>query len=206
VQHYENARAFSAVVQRLLDECEKDLILSNSEPEQQRVIKRFALVLVAGRLACEFSVVPFNRKEIESAVLAVIKSWLADGANLPDRIRGAQAVQAFIQRHRSRLRKWDSEDEQVRDLAGYIKDELFLFTAEGFREAANGHDPEEVAQELYRCRLLMRDGRNMKPKYSIMLGGAFNRIRLYAVKNTILEHDFAGHAPVSEDLLVEQTA
>jgi uncharacterized protein (DUF927 family) len=206
VRHYENARAFSAVVQRLLDECEKDLTLSNSEPEQQRVIKRFALVLVAGRLACEFSVVPFNRKEIESAVLAVIKAWLADGANLPDRVRGAQAVQAFIQRHRSRLRKWDSEDEQVRDLAGYIKDELFLFTPEGFREAANGHDPEEVARELHRCGLLMRDGRNMKPKYSIMLGGAFNRIRLYAVKNTILEHDFAGHIPVSEDLLVEQTA
>ena len=200
VQRFPDASALSAVVMRELETCERLLTLPETAPEQQRASRRFAQAKVAGRFACEYSILPFTREETDSAVRAVMKAWFADGANLPDRVRAAQAVQAFIQRHRSRFRKWDSEDDQVRELVGYIKDDLFLFTPDGFHEATRGHDPEDVARELHKHGFLVRDGKNVRPKFRIMLGGTLTRTRLYAVRNAILEFDFTerGSTPISE--------
>ena len=95
------------------------------------------------------------------------------------------AVQAFVQRNEARFRK-DKDHYPVRDLVGYSKENLFLFTPEGFAEACHGHDPTEVARELNRRGLLTRNERDRyTSKHQVVIAGEHKRLRLYAIKASI---------------------
>lgn len=189
VERFRNVDELAGVVRDRLDAWERELMPGKLEPEQRRTLKRFALVALAGERAIEYGVLPFSKVEIETAIRAIIRAWLSDGVNLPDSVRGVLAVQAFVQRNEARFRK-DEGHYPVRDLVGYSKENFFLFTPEGFAEACHGHDPTEVARELNRRDLLTRNERDRyTSKHQVVIAGEHKRLRLYAIKADILEHE-----------------
>jgi hypothetical protein len=152
-----------------------------------------ALVLVAGTLAAEAGLLPFEILEIINAATAVRDAWLGDDSNQPSAVLGKHALKDFILRHQA-ARFRDAKDRTnggtvVRDQVGYVDRErgLFLFTAAGLREACAGYDMREVLKELLRRRhLFVNDTGKLKSKHTIDGDG---RMSLYAVKASLLEDE-----------------
>jgi putative DNA primase/helicase len=159
------------------------------ESVEHRALRRFALVAVAGWLASEWDILPFDGEEVDAAVLDVWNRWRGEGDSLPDSARGIASVREFIMKHGARFAILDQSFIDVRDLAGYRDEERgrWLFTDDGFREACGGQDPREVARELVRRGLMFKnDSDRIKSKHTIKaLGSA--RVSLYAVRGDILE-------------------
>lgn len=197
IEKYGNHNALAAVVQRELEGCERALASPSLGPVEQRGLRRLALVQVAGQLARELNVLPFDHAEIAQAVQVVTRAWLSDDVTLPEAVRGAQQLQGFIQRHQARFRNADNDHETPRDLAGYLHRDskngmLYLFTPGGFTEAVAGYDRKDVARELHARRLLfLNEFDRFVSRHQIRIGGEDKRLRLYAVKDDILEHDFS---------------
>ena len=197
IRRFDNFHHFSTTIRQRLAASEEFLALPNMEPEQRRALRRFALILVAGGLAVELGILPFDKAEIASAVKEIIKAWLTDGATIPDRIRGVMALQDFIQRNPALFSPVGINMVRAYELAGYTQKvstggTLYLIFPEAFAEACGGHDPDEVASELKRLGLLKTTERKrLKSKHTVTINGEDRRIRLYAVWDQILEFDYA---------------
>jgi hypothetical protein len=86
--------------------------------EVSRVVRRFALVLVAGRLAWEAGVLPFPPAVIEKAVPLVLKRWL-DVHGWGPMERAVEQLRDFLLRKDARIRdRHEDAGPPVRDLVG----------------------------------------------------------------------------------------
>jgi len=191
IDRFESTHTLSHVIRRELAQCVDSLRIDNIEPEQARALNRFALVQCAGELAVELGILPFDTAEIGLSVSTVFKAWLKDRANLPERLRGVEAVQAFLLKNGVRFGCTIDHDRnsQIRDLAGYEhrNRSFYLFTCEGFREACAGIDPKVVAKELLNLGYLYTNEKGrLTSKHDIENRG---RVRLYAVKKELLEYE-----------------
>jgi hypothetical protein len=110
---------------------------------------RFALVLVAGRLACDAGVLPFGHADIEKAVRLVLGRWLNAHGRGPME-RAVEQLRAFLLRYEARFRDRDETHQVVRDLAGYRDRvrKLFLLTPEEAKEALDGFTVRDVMRHL----------------------------------------------------------
>lgn len=157
---------------------------------QLRIVRRLALVLVAGEFACAFGVLPLSKEACREAVRHVMEAWAGAGGNLTTAQRGVLKVRDFIMQHGSarfqHACETDGEGVVKRDLAGYYNSELYMFTDAGFEEACGGANPGDVAHELRKQGLLYaNDTGRVKSRHQI--GG--QRLRLYAVGKSVLELD-----------------
>lgn len=157
---------------------------------QQRIVRRFALILVSGELACELGVLPLDRKICREAVRYVMQAWAGAGGNLTTAQRGVLKVRDFIQKHGSARFQdacvTDGEGAVKRDRAGYYNSYLFMFTDAGFEEACDGANPSDVAEELRKQGMLYaNDTGRVKSRHQI----GSQRHRVYAVRKTVLELD-----------------
>ncbi|SEL57029.1 DUF927 domain-containing protein [Nitrosovibrio tenuis] len=153
---------------------------------QERALQRFSLVKSAGILAVELEILPFNIREIDESILGVWRAWLNDASNLSDADRGVRNVREFLQRHGSSRFDSGKSYQPIRDCAGFLHRNLFLFTDAGFKEACGEFDTRQVAAELLNRRLLVIDDANrFKSRFSVP--GQPGRQRLYAVRESILE-------------------
>ncbi len=202
---YADFEALRCALTPRLDKAMADLAVAGLEPEQKRALRRLALVVVAGELASQWGVLPFDRAEILEAAKVVRDAWLHDLDMLPDAERGVESVRAFILKHKSRFQdvseyseeeKCDGDGEPPafdfapRDQAGYLdsKRKLYLFTPEALREAVRGHDLNGVLRELVKRDLLFRnDNERYVSKHHVP--GVAKRLSLYAVKFRVLEDD-----------------
>lgn len=153
----------------------------------ERGLQRFALVAVAGGLACQWGIIPIDSEEVDSAILEVARSWLDDAISLTDGERGVRAVREFLQRHQlSRFPFLENHHmETIRDCAGFRTGDFFLFTDAGFKEACGEYGISEVAEELKRQGILAIDDQaRLKSKHSFTGG---QRYRFYKVRTSILE-------------------
>jgi len=139
-------------------------------PEQERVLKRFALVLIAGYTAVEYAILPFEQSTILEAVKYVRDLWLEDNQGAAtDAERGIESIRNFILKNEARFKlirqpgetddsaSFDVENQPpIQHKAGYYNRDrgLWLFIPDVFREACGGHDPKVVARELRRRGLL----------------------------------------------------
>ena len=184
-----------------VDEATMTLTPPGAPPEVRRTIRRFALVDVAGTLACGMGILPFTAEDIRAAVELVRNRWLAERGMADDIDRAVEQVRAFILRHEARFRDTtrDADAPPVRDLVGY-RDRLsdrFLFTPSGFREACDGFDPKAVARELARREWLHRDQSDRHTSKATIRG--VGRVSVYAVNAAILEADARGVSPGHRD-------
>ncbi len=185
------------LVQIKIDKHERDLSKGKKlESYQQRVIRRFAVVAVAGHLAIKFEILKATESEINHAVISARDAWLGDEGNKPSVIQGVDAIKEFILRNPGRFPSGVYEDgvlKYAKDLCGYFSTSdggLYLFTKAGFGEACSGFPRDAVLDELDKRQLLFKNegGRKMSRHTIHDIG----RSRFYAVRKSILVDEGKG--------------
>ena len=173
----------------------QQLTPANAPPEQQRAIRRLALVLTAGLMAQDADILPASL-DIDASIHAVRDAWLSEGSNLPEGARALQRIRAFILANPGRFRSALAATGDVygngRPLCGYTarNDELYLFTDDGLKEACEGIEASIAPNELASRGLLFRnDGRRLKSRHTVSVDGTDKRLWLYGVKAALLETD-----------------
>ncbi|MCU7871925.1 MAG: DUF927 domain-containing protein [Candidatus Thiodiazotropha sp. (ex Lucinoma borealis)] len=191
LDEYSNEEVIRIHIHQYIEEWRELITLGLSlEPVQARTLGRLASVGAAGLLAVDLGILPFEMADIQHAIETIRDAWLADEFNLPEDIRGAYNLRAFILRNPDRFGSSEIGCTQVRNLAGYhnAAEGLYLFTPEGFREACGGVSEKEVASALIDHRLLHRNnGGHYKSRMSIP--GVAKRLQVYAVRKALLESD-----------------
>lgn len=163
------------------------------ETHHQRVLRRLALVAMAGCLAVELGVLPeIPRATILHSVGVVRDAWLNDDENIPEDIRGVNAVRSFILLNDDRFRAAKNEDEVVHRRVGYrtlepsTSNMLYLFEGTGFDQVCREArcDPKRVLQVLKTRNLLFMNDQRLKSRHQI---AGIGRSWFYAVRAKIVE-------------------
>ncbi|MEX3962693.1 DUF927 domain-containing protein [Paraburkholderia sp. EG286B] len=121
---------------------------SAADGQQRRAAQTFAACALAGELAVQWGVVPWEAGEPTDAALHAFRLWYE---RRPDEGRGSEhaailrAVADFLDRHGdSRFSSIEGSGDLIRDRAGYYRFDggrrLYLLTAGGMREATKGYD------------------------------------------------------------------
>jgi putative DNA primase/helicase len=117
------------------------------EGQDKRAAGRFALLALAGELATEYGLTGWPEGEAVKAAVIGFNAWRSlRGRGNDERRQILQRVSDFIERHGDgRFSDADgTRESQTRDRAGWWRDtqdgRLYLFTAEGMREALKGFD------------------------------------------------------------------
>lgn len=171
--------------------CETVLTLtpSGASPEVVRVIKRLALVAIAGEKAAAMGILPWIKGEAFRSVKTVLTRHLnARGGSGSDTERALESIKDFLLRHgASRFRDLGSETDRINNLVGYrdSHNNAFLFTSKGLREACGGHDVKDVAR-LLADRGLLRTPDEGHLTERVTVPGV-GRTRLYSISTKILD-------------------
>lgn len=205
-----SARVLEQRVIPNLDNWTQQLTPRDAPPEIRRGLRRLALLVVAGLLAQECDILTPSL-DVPAAIERVRDIWLQDSANLPEGLRMRKAVQQFLLANGERFR--DATDETnpgrpARDLCGYYARDrrYYLFTDDGFAEACNGFDPKAVARELAANGELHLNDQRLKARHTISIDGADRRIRLYAVKASLLDANLELYAFNTETAETAETS
>jgi uncharacterized protein (DUF927 family) len=182
----EDINTLYKTIQSGIDLCLPRITPKESTPEQDRAIRRFALIEVAGLMAVRFGILPFIEQDIRNSTETILNAWLDGSQYLADTDRGVESVEEFILKHESRFRKANDNTHTVRELVGYRNDDYYLFTKEGFKEACSGHDPQDVARKLKSLGFLFTSDNSLMSKHTIFGVG---RPRLYAVKIWMIDQE-----------------
>ena len=171
---------------------------------EARVIKRFALVACAGKLAHEMALFMYPHQEVFNTVKTVRDLWLNGTVLLSDTMKGVVAVQRFIEVNLSRMvnlddhqpRSFQNSGAMLKHVSGRT---LVLMTSSSFRDACGGHNAQSVAQQLRSLDLLhQNNGDKLQSRFAardlVLQGvpgpGGASHPSLYAVDLRILEQDF----------------
>jgi uncharacterized protein (DUF927 family) len=168
------------------------LEIENADSQILRVVDRFAVVAFAGALACQMGILPFDSKEVYSAVGEVLKNWLKERAKNEsdmreslDTLNGFKRVRSFLQAHQeSRFTALDSsgkptnENAKTSNRCGFTKEDehgnmRFLIFPEQFRkEICKGFDSKEILRLLDERGFLDRSDKLSK---TVRIFGKVNR-------------------------------
>lgn len=164
------------------------------EGQDKRAASRFALLALAGELATEYGLTGWPEGEAVKAAVIGFNAWRSlRGRGNDERRQIIQKVSDFIERHGDgRFSSADATGEnQTRERAGWWRDtqdgRLYLFTAEGMREALKGFDFKRALDELQACGAIPKpgaDGKRAKPEN---IGG--RKVRVYEVLADALSGD-----------------
>lgn len=118
----------------------------DAEGQDKRAASRFALLALAGELATEYGITGWPEGAAADAAMQAFAAWRAmRGKGNDERRQVLDKLGGFLERHGdSRFSDWTTDNAQVRDRAGWWKDEdggrVYLFNADGLREALRGFD------------------------------------------------------------------
>jgi uncharacterized protein (DUF927 family) len=181
-----------------LDETVRALAPPGASAEVVRVIKRFALVAIAGEKAAAIGILPWRKGEAFRSVQTILTRYLdARGGSGSHTERALESMKNFLLTHgSSRFRELTNETDRVINLAGYrdTNDGVFFFTPKGFREACSGHDVKEVARLLVEKGLLRpRDRGHLAERVTVP---GMGRTRLYTISAEILDGETLASGPM----------
>ena len=122
-----------------------------------RAASVFAMLAMAGELGIAHGVLPWEPQAAEQAAAECYRRWQqqrGDSRNETDEI--LDLVRSFVQRHGDSRFSSSTVDEAVmiRDRAGFFEytpngdERIYLFTADGLREATKGYDLSRVGAAL----------------------------------------------------------
>lgn len=112
-----------------------------------RARQRFALVLFAGYLASDLSVVPWSKGDILKSVQEAYLGWISQIYLVSDTDRGLIALRDFLLANESRFQK-NGVSQAPRNRAGWERDDYFCFNEKSFKEAIGAADPVKVRMRL----------------------------------------------------------
>jgi uncharacterized protein (DUF927 family) len=208
------ARAREFVSSRVTGEA-ATWVRPDASGEVFRAARRFALIAFAGELATEFGITGWPKGEADNAARRIFDEWVRRRGTFgsADDQAALRQVRAFIEKHgasrfqkiRDRLKRDEKtnvllpdpddpivDDRPVVNRAGFVKPDAdgniteYFISPEVFRrEVCEGFDYEAVAKMLRNEGLLDVD--KDRARNQIQIRTPEGRIRVYAVKSTILE-------------------
>lgn len=162
------------------------------EGQAKRAAGRFAVLALAGELATSYGITGWGTGEAIKAAAVGFAAWLSlrggMGQGNAECGQIAERITSFIERHGdSRFSDADSNDDQralmVRDRAGYWRaagdGRVYLFTADGLREALKGFDFNRALDALQEIGAIDTPGADGKRAKFIRING--RGMKLYAV-------------------------
>jgi len=75
---YESSTTIKCMLESRLEALTRRLKPMNFTPEQARALRRFMLVQLAGEIAIESGVLPYDESEIATSVHQLIEAWLSE--------------------------------------------------------------------------------------------------------------------------------
>lgn len=168
------------------------------EGQAKRAAARFAVLAMAGELATSYGVTGWQTGEAIKAAAVGFAAWqsLRGGAGQGNSERGqiVERITGFIERHGdSRFSDADCTDDQraalVRDRAGWWRasegGRVYLFNAEGLREALKGFDFNRALDAMQEAGLIDAPGADGKRAKGIRIRGHY--MKLYTVRPDQIE-------------------
>lgn len=122
-------------------------------PEGRRVLRRFAVVALAGAYAAKAGIVSWQLPEILRAVLAVRDRWLSEaGEERSEMDRALAHLRDQLIRHSARFEAVDGTTRQpVQNKLGWRSKEYFLLTASSLAELCGDHDMRTMLRQLHQA-------------------------------------------------------
>lgn len=159
---------------------------------QIRVLKRFALVIVAGRILVQSKLIPLlTFRDIENAVTRVANDWLPRSTSMSDSERAITALREYLQTYRdSRIKNLlsytEEKDKKLNEISGFIDREgAYFYLYPRTLKDATGVDADAVAAKLReRCLLKHEQGR-LTQRATAFLGA--KQEYFYCVSSKLLE-------------------
>lgn len=171
-----------------LDALVTTLTPTDSAPEVVRVVKRVALVALAGELAIDWGLLPWEKDVPLQAARTMVERFIQNRGGAGGQAEQAvQKLTAFMMAHgRHRFAKQREDGVATPNLAGYrdSQEKFFYFTPGGFREACAGYAVRDVARYLKEKGLLSAtDDGHLTKRIDVKGSG---RVRVYAVSTALL--------------------
>lgn len=161
--------------------------LSSDGGQDGRAAGWFALIGLAGELACDCGIVPWESGEATETAAWAFHAWrVTRGTGQTEDRQILQGVREFIERHGdARFSSLTgTSGNSVRDRAGYWRDDsdgrVFLFFSGALTEAARGYDTRRITEALENAGWLeSREGKSRSTRITIDGG---TKTRVYAVR------------------------
>jgi len=170
-----------------LNEFTREMTPAVTTPLQERAIRRFAAIRVAGHAAVEAGVLPYTTEEVDSCVAEVLGSWLNYRPSVTDVQRSIVQLQDLIVRSGSSFPAFN--DTQASNPKGFrdISRGIFAFTDAQFAAATGSGDVVEIAKELRRQKFLFcNENGRLKAKLRISSGA---ETRFYGIHRSFIAAD-----------------
>ncbi|MEI7607535.1 MAG: hypothetical protein WCJ64_09130 [Rhodospirillaceae bacterium] len=184
----------STAIEKYQDSFMRKYCPASSDPQVERVAKRFALFAAAGQMAAAMGILPWPQDEAERGVAVCFQAWLAErgGTGPSELVSAVHQVTSLLERYgSSRFDAWhvggrDFEhiNDHAHDRWGWRKVEKlesgeteYFATAAGFDELCKGFDRSRVVKELIRIGMLV-PGRDGKSAQAVSIPG-HKKIRCY---------------------------
>lgn len=164
-----------------------EFTIADGEGQAKRVAGRFALVAMAGEIATEYGITRWGQGTATNAAANVMSAWFSTcgGAGNNEHRQILEKVAAFIERHGDgRFSNAKIEVEtSIRDRAGWWRDEdgqrIYLFTADGMREALKGFDFKRALDDLQHAGALPVPQKNGERAKAERISGRL--VKVYAI-------------------------
>jgi len=159
------------------------------EGQDKRTAGRFALLALAGEVATEYGITGWPEGAAVEAAAGVFKAWRATrGRGNDERRQILDRVSGFIERHGdSRFSNADanvSDDAMRINRAGWWRgdgnERVYLFNAEGLREALKGFDFKRALDTLQEAGALPKADASGERAKAQRIGGRL--VRLYPIE------------------------
>lgn len=150
-----------------------------AEGQDKRAAGRFALLALAGELATEYGITGWPAGAAAEAATTGFNAWRSmRGSGNDERRQILEKLAGFIDRHGdSRFSDWTADaDSMVRDRAGWWRPgddggRVYLFTAEGMREALKGFDFRRALDVLEAANVVPKAAAGGERRRSVRIQG-----------------------------------
>ena len=193
----DSASELENIIREQWDELVEQLAGYANNSIQRRVIRRFALVLLAGLLAKEMDLLPWSDDEIQDAVIFMIERWLSNvETSKSDVERAVDRFTDYLRRNYHSLPY--SDDPKIKGaVEGYRhNEEYLLLLPETFRNLCGDVTPTQVGDELKKLGALKHDSN--KQQYRVVLPCTGIRQYFYAIRREFIDELLESERPSYE--------
>lgn len=173
----------------------KELTPPNATPEQGRAIRRIAAIDVAGRLAVQLGVLPYDAQDIRLSVQNVLERYVSYSPNIPDSQRGMVRLQSYLISNHTAFPNISDANARVANAKGFSNGKGLILMTDEQLSAASGvglSGVKDLAKILNEQGFLVTNevGR-LKSKHRVKSAGD-RHLRFFTIKGSLLERDFSG--------------
>ena len=159
--------------------------------QETRVARGFGIAALAGELAIEWGIVPWEKGRALTSAIAIFGHWRAAQPRSPkgkEHAQIAELITDFVDKHGSRFCDIQSENPDsftIRDQAGYWEDlvdggRIYLFTSVGLKDATGNFGTARVIEAIAAAGAFVLVGENGKKAKQRTIPGR-ERKRLYHI-------------------------